>query len=99
MHGHQNIKGMEVEFRSFLISLRYEGEWSISRPDIFLVGKNPGTGWMGDRLGPTAFRTIQRGEKLLGPAQIRTPDRPTLSLVTTPATIYLLQMRKLKIKT
>jgi hypothetical protein len=77
--------GVEVCLHSFSTSALEGGEWTASRPCRFTrVKGTPGVhcvgGWLGTRTG---LHVLKR-EKSVVRAGIRTPDRPSLSLVAIP---------------
>ena len=58
-------------------------------PAVLFPQQNPGTLWTSGWVGPRAgLGVAQRAEKSLALTEIRKPDRPPGSIVTTPPTLY-----------
>ena len=79
---------VEIGLHSSLTFLKLGGEWFTSRSGLFAPGKE-----LQYPLRPTVFQDFCKREKTLSPTGILTPDHPTRSLVATPATLPLLNLR------
>jgi hypothetical protein len=80
----RHIGWVEVLFYLFLTSALDGGKWSASCSGRFISGKNSGTCWIGDWVGPRAGLDVLEKRKISFLYRDSNPDRPAHTIVTVP---------------